>query len=90
MANYMLSGYRCMLGHLNMSPAALEQCATEIFSNQSIETIQRIRRHGSYHNTTSVPRSITASSKNFETGVTLALNQLITKNSHNGKIIKNK
>ncbi|KAF5273457.1 hypothetical protein FQA39_LY07474 [Lamprigera yunnana] len=83
-ANMLISGCRCLLGHLNMSPAALEQCITEIFTNQSIENIQRIRRHNSYHKTSSIPLSITTSSKNFNTGVTLALNQIIAKNTQNG------
>ncbi|KAK4883024.1 hypothetical protein RN001_006343 [Aquatica leii] len=83
-ANILTSGYRCLLGHLNMSPAALEQCVAEIFTNQSIENTQRIRRHDSYHKTSSIPLSITASSKNFSTGVTLALNQIIAKNTQNG------
>lgn len=70
-----------------MSPAALEQCIVDIFTNQSIENIQRIRRHGSYHKTSTIPKSITVSSKNFNTGVTMALDQIIAKNTHNGKTI---
>lgn len=70
-----------------MSPAALEQCITDIFTNQNIENIQRIRRHGSYHKTGVIPRSITASSKNFNTGVPLALEQLIAQGV-NGKYLK--
>ncbi|KAF5301566.1 hypothetical protein FQR65_LT08871 [Abscondita terminalis] len=83
-AGVLMLGCRCLLGHLNMSPAALEQCVAEIFTNQSIENTQRIRRHDSYHKTSSIPLSITASSKNFSTGVTLALNQIIAKNTQNG------
>lgn len=62
-----------------MSPAALEQCITDIFTNQNIENIQRIRRHGSYQKYGTIPKSITASSKDFKTGVPLALEQLIAK-----------
>lgn len=62
-----------------MSPAALEQCITDIFTNQNIENIQRIRRHGSYQKCGTVPKSIAASSKDFRTGVPLALDQLIAK-----------
>lgn len=85
MANMLLSGYRCLLGHLNMSPAALEQCVAEIFTNQSIDNIQRIRRHSSYHKTNNIPKGITALCKSFNTGVTLALDQLIARNIHNGR-----
>lgn len=78
----LLSGYKCLLGHLNMSTAALEQCIMDTFAHQSIENIQRVRRYSSYHN---VPRSITNSCKNFNVGVTLAFQQLIAYN-HNGKL----
>lgn len=72
-------GCRCVLGHINMSPAALEQCITDIFTNQNIENIQRIRRHGSYQKSGTIPKCITASSKDYKTGVPLALDQLIAK-----------
>ncbi|KAK5650330.1 hypothetical protein RI129_001359 [Pyrocoelia pectoralis] len=83
-ANLLISGCRCLLGHLNMSPAALEQCVLEIFAHQSVENTHRIRRHDSYHKTSSVPKSVTTLSKNFNTGVTLALSQLIARNTQNG------
>lgn len=85
MANILLYGSRCLLGHVNMSPAALEQCIIDIFANQNIENIQRIRRHGSYHKTEVVSRTITASSRNFNTGVPNALQQLIVKNQTSKK-----
>lgn len=85
MANMTLFGCRCLLGHLNMSSAALEQCVVDIFANQTIENIQRIRRHGSYHKSSSIPKCITSSSKNFNPGVILALSQIIAKHS-NGKL----
>lgn len=59
-----------------MSPAALEQCITDIFVNQNLENIQRIQRHGSYQMTGTVPSCITASSKDLKTGVPLAFDQL--------------
>lgn len=78
-ANILFFGCRCLLGHINMSPAALEQCITDIFTNQNIENIQRIRRHGSYQKSGTVPKSITISSKDFKTGVPLVVDQLIAK-----------
>ncbi|KAB0792527.1 hypothetical protein PPYR_14486 [Photinus pyralis] len=83
-ANLLISGCRCLLGHVNMSPAALEQCVLETFAHQSIENTHRIRRHDSYHKTSTVPKSVTTLSKNFNTGVTIALSQLIAKHSQNG------
>jgi hypothetical protein len=68
-----------------MSPAALEQCVIDIFANQTIENIQRIRRHGSYQKSEVVPKMITASCRNFHSGVPNALNQLIVK-KQNGKV----
>lgn len=62
-----------------MSPAALEQCITEIFVNQNIENIQRIQRHGSYQKTGAIPKSITQSSKDLKTGMPLALDQIFAK-----------
>lgn len=67
-----------------MSPAAVEACVTDIFMNQNIENIQRMRRHGSFHKSELIPKTITISSRNFLTGVPNALNQLIVKN-YNGK-----
>lgn len=84
MASILLYGSRCLLGHINMSPAAVEACVVDIFANQNIENIQRIRRHGSYHKSEIVPKTITISSRNFTTGVPNALSQLIVKNQ-NGK-----
>lgn len=85
MANTLLYGSRCLLSHINMSPAALEQCVIDIFANQTIENIQRIRRHGSYQKSEVVPKMITASCRNFHSGVPNALNQLIVK-KQNGKV----
>lgn len=79
MSSTLLYGSRCLLSHINMSPAALEQCVVDIFANQTIENIQRIRRHGSYQKSELVPKIITASSRNFHNGVPNALNQLIVK-----------
>lgn len=62
-----------------MSPAALEQCVIDIFANQTFENIQRIRRHGSYQKSEVVPKIITASCRNFHSGVPNALNQLIVR-----------
>lgn len=63
-----------------MSSAALEQCIMDIFSNQTIENIQRTRRHGSYQKSSGLPKNITSVSKRFNPGVILALNQIIVKN----------
>lgn len=71
-----------------MSPAALEQCIVDIFINQNIENIQRIRRHGSYYKSEMFPKAITISSRNFNTGVPNALNQIIVKH-HNGTTTSN-
>ncbi|KAJ8959925.1 hypothetical protein NQ314_006127, partial [Rhamnusium bicolor] len=84
MAGILLYGSRCLLGHINMSPAAVEACVVDIFANQNIENIQRIRRHGSYHKSEIVPKTITISSRNFTTGVPNALSQLIVKNQNAG------
>lgn len=51
----------------------------DIFANQNIEYIQRIRRHGSYQKSDIVPKSITSSCRNFHSGVPIALNQLIVR-----------
>ncbi|KAJ8960584.1 hypothetical protein NQ318_013873 [Aromia moschata] len=85
MASILLYGSRCLLGHINMSPAAVEACVVDIFANQNIENIQRIRRHGSYHKSEIVPKTITISSRNFTAGVPNALSQLIV-NSQNAGI----
>ncbi|KAK9875024.1 hypothetical protein WA026_005834 [Henosepilachna vigintioctopunctata] len=77
-------GSRCLLGHINMSPAALEQSIVDIFTNQSMDYVQRIRRHGSYQKADIIPRSITASCKNFQSGVPIALNQLIVRGQNAG------
>nr|XP_023015371.1 vacuolar protein sorting-associated protein 13C-like isoform X2 [Leptinotarsa decemlineata] len=82
MASFLLYGSRCLLGHINMSPVAVEACVVDIFANQNIENIQRIRRHGSYHKSEIVPKAITISSRNFATGVPNALSQLIVKNQN--------
>ncbi|CAH1961424.1 unnamed protein product [Acanthoscelides obtectus] len=79
MAAIVLYGCRCLLGHINMSPAAVEACVTDIFANQNMENIQRMRRHGSYHKSEILPKAITISSRNFSTGVPNALSQLIVK-----------
>lgn len=84
MANIVLYGCRCLLGHVNMSAAALEQCVSDIFVNQSLENIQRIRRLIAYHKPHTQPRLIALSAKNFNPGVVLALDQIIAKN-HIGK-----
>ncbi|RZC35875.1 vacuolar protein sorting-associated protein 13A-like, partial [Asbolus verrucosus] len=84
MANTLLYGSRCLLSHINMSPAALEQCVVDIFAHQSIENIQRIRRHGSYQKSEIVPKMITTSCKNFHSGVPNALNQLIVRKQNAG------
>ncbi|KAG5885876.1 hypothetical protein JTB14_019139 [Gonioctena quinquepunctata] len=84
MASFLLYGSRCLLGHINMSPVAVEACVVDIFANQNIENIQRIRRHGSYHKSEIVPKTITISSRNFVTGVPNALSQLIVKNQNAG------
>lgn len=83
-ASILSFGCRCVIGHINMSPAALEQCVTDIFANQNLENIQRIQRHGSYQKTGTVPKSITASSKDLKIGVPLALDQLFMR-GNNGK-----
>lgn len=80
MSSTLFYGSRCLLGHINMSPAALEQSIVDIFANQSIENIQRIRRHGSYQKSEVIPKSITSSCRNFAVGVPNALNQLIVPN----------
>lgn len=80
MSTTLLFGCRCLLGHVNMSPAALEQCVTDIFANQTIENIQRIRRLGSYHKSNSMPKCISLFSKNFNPGVIFALDQIMAKN----------
>lgn len=67
-----------------MSPAAVEACVTDIFMNQNLENIVRIRRHGSFHKSEIMPKAITISSRNFVSGVPNAVNQLIVKNP-NGK-----
>ncbi|XP_045467694.1 vacuolar protein sorting-associated protein 13C-like [Harmonia axyridis] len=79
MASILYQGSRCLLGHVNMSPAALEQSIIDIFANQSVEYIQRIRRHGSYQKSDVIPRSITSPCRNFHSGVPIALNQLIVR-----------
>ncbi|XP_017782614.1 PREDICTED: vacuolar protein sorting-associated protein 13A-like [Nicrophorus vespilloides] len=84
MSSVILFGCRCLLGHLNMSSVALEQSIMEIFNNQNIENIQRIRRHGLYHNACMLPKSITSSSRNFNPGVMLALDQIIAKSQTAG------
>ncbi|XP_044757951.1 vacuolar protein sorting-associated protein 13A-like [Coccinella septempunctata] len=84
MASILYQGSRFLLGHVNMSPAALEQSVTDIFANQSIDCIQRIRRHGSYQKSDVIPRSITASCRNFHSGVPIALNQLIVRGQNVG------
>ncbi|XP_063908904.1 intermembrane lipid transfer protein VPS13C-like isoform X2 [Zophobas morio] len=84
MANTLLYGSRCLLSHINMSPAALEQCVIDIFANQTFENIQRIRRHGSYQKSEVVPKIITASCRNFHSGVPNALNQLIVRKQNAG------
>lgn len=81
MANITLFACRCLLGHLNMSSAALEQCVMDIFTNQTIENIQRIRRHGSYQKSSGIPKNVTSISKHFNPGVILALNQIMVKNT---------
>lgn len=86
-ASIILFGCRCFLGHINMSTAALGQCIVDIFVNQNVDNIQRIRRHNSYHKSSIVPKSITASSRNFNPGVVLALEQVILRN-HSGIISK--
>ncbi|KAK9681109.1 hypothetical protein QE152_g38565 [Popillia japonica] len=67
-----------------MSTAALGQCIVDIFVNQNVDNIQRIRRHNSYHKSSIVPKSITASSRNFNPGVVLALEQVILRNHSGG------
>lgn len=81
MANITLFACRCLLGHLNMSSAALEQCVLDIFSNQTVENMQRTRRHCSYQKSTGLPKNINSISKRFNPGVILALNQIIVKNA---------
>ncbi|XP_057653630.1 intermembrane lipid transfer protein VPS13A-like [Diorhabda carinulata] len=82
MANILFYASRCLLGHINMSPVAVEASVSDIFVHQNIENIQRIRRHGSYHKSEIVPKTITISSRNFVTGVPNALDQLIVKNQN--------
>ncbi|XP_072395854.1 intermembrane lipid transfer protein VPS13A-like [Diabrotica undecimpunctata] len=82
MASILFYASRCLLGHINMSPVAVEACVIDIFNNQNIENIQRIRRHGSYHKSEIVPKTITISSRNFTTGVPNALSQLIVRNQN--------
>ncbi|EEZ98160.2 hypothetical protein TcasGA2_TC000586 [Tribolium castaneum] len=84
MSNTVLYGSRCLLSHINMSPAALEACVVDIFAHQTIENIQRIRRHGSYQKSEVVPKIITTSCRNFHTGVPNALNQLIVRKQNAG------
>ncbi|CAH1186159.1 unnamed protein product [Phyllotreta striolata] len=83
-ADVLLYASRCLLGHVDMSPAAVEACVVDIFANQNIENIQRIRRHGSYHKSEIVPKTVTISSRNFVTGVPNALGQLIVTNQNAG------
>nr|XP_022904021.1 vacuolar protein sorting-associated protein 13C-like [Onthophagus taurus] len=83
-SSIILFGCRCFLGHVNMSSVALEQCIVDIFANQNIENIQRFRRHNSYHKPSCIPKCITSSSKNFNPGVILALEQIIIRNQSGG------
>ncbi|XP_025830546.1 vacuolar protein sorting-associated protein 13C [Agrilus planipennis] len=76
-----LNGYRCLLGHLNMSTAALEQMISNVFSNQMLDNIYRLGRHGSYQKNYFVPTAVLDGYRNFHIGVTLALEQLIIKNN---------
>ncbi|GJQ74448.1 hypothetical protein Trydic_g21318 [Trypoxylus dichotomus] len=83
-SNIVLFGCKCYIGHINMSTASLGQCIVDIFVNQYVDTLQRIRRHSSYHKSSIVSKSITASSRNFNPGVVLALEQVILRNHSGG------
>ncbi|CAH0559657.1 unnamed protein product [Brassicogethes aeneus] len=75
-----LYGTRCLLGHINMSPAALEQSILEIFENINMDEALLTRNQGVYFTSGMFPKLLAASSKNVETGVPIALSQLFTPN----------
>lgn len=72
--------FRCILGHIDMSPAALEQSISEVYSNQNLDGLQRIKKRGTYQRyEITRPKELTASSRDLKMGVPLALEQLIAK-----------
>lgn len=87
MSNLVLFSCRCYLGHVNMSLVTLEQCVADVFTNNNIENKQRSRRYNSYHKFNPMPKKVVESSKNFNPGVMLALDQIITKNPNGEQYI---
>lgn len=63
-----------------MSSAAMEQVIGEIFKNQTMESIQRMQKHRSYHESQKIPEIIQQFNQNF-VNVPNALNQLLDQNS---------
>lgn len=62
-----------------MSPAALEQIISDVFSSQNMEYMQRIQKYCACQRHDFFYKAITASSRDFRIGVPLALEQLIAK-----------
>lgn len=76
-----LYGCQCILGHVAMSPAALETCILDVFPNFNVDYAggKLVKKRGSVAVT---PRKVVArAGKSFECAVPVALTQLFVKNS---------
>ncbi|XP_060526445.1 intermembrane lipid transfer protein VPS13C-like isoform X2 [Cylas formicarius] len=80
-------GCKCVLGHVSMSPAAMETCIMDIFPSLNLDNLQtRPKRKASGElSNNELLKMVTASGKNFNVSVPVALAQLIVKN-HNVSI----
>ncbi|KAL1509464.1 hypothetical protein ABEB36_004192 [Hypothenemus hampei] len=83
-ASAIFYGCQCLLGHVAMSPAALETCIQDIFPNFNWETNHSKNRKresaSSYERDEMLLKFIVNSGKNFELSVPIALSQLFVKN----------
>lgn len=70
---------QCILGHVAMSPAAIETCILDVFPNFNLDGGKLVKKRGSVAITprTVVPRA----GKSFESALPVALIQLFVKNS---------
>ncbi|XP_050293548.1 intermembrane lipid transfer protein VPS13C-like [Anthonomus grandis grandis] len=79
---------QCLLGHVSMSPAAIETCILDVFPNLNLENCvfgkNSIRKRGSEAASDKedcvLPKIVAQSAKHFELAVPLALEQLFVKN----------
>ncbi|XP_066252577.1 intermembrane lipid transfer protein VPS13A-like [Euwallacea similis] len=87
-ASTIFYGFQCLLGHMVMSPAALETCILDVFPNFNIEQASHSKhsiKRGSVtvvrnnNDSAILPKSIVKSGRSFEVAVPIALSQLFIK-----------